>query len=93
MAKPVIINHTIDAISEEQTITLPTRVVDLKIRLRDNSDVIKVAFESGESGTNYITMDADLPVMQLEDVYMINEKLYVQSADTDPVLEVLAMTE
>lgn len=88
--RPIIVNYTITAIDTEQTVLLPANTVDFVIRVRDTADSIKVAFVSTESGTNFITLDVNLPVYRAEDVYLTKQTLYVQSPSTDPVIEILA---
>ena len=88
--KAIIINYEITAIDSEEIISLPTHTVDWAIRLRNPSDTVKLAFTSGESGTNYMTLDSTIPAYNAEDVETIHEKLYVQSSDTNPELEIVA---
>ena len=87
--KPLIINFTIDEIDTEKIIVIPGNSMDLTIRLRDTSHTVKIATVSGESGTNYVTLDSAMPALNAEDVHLRGVILYVQSSDTNPVLEIL----
>lgn len=87
--KPYIINFLIDEVDVEKTITLPGNCMDLAIRLRDPSHTVQVAAVSGESDTNYITLDSTMPALNAEDVHLRGVNLYVQSSNTNPVLEII----
>ena len=51
-----IINYTLTNANTEYTITLPTNTIAFEIQPRDTSVDLKMAFNSGESGTNYWTI-------------------------------------
>lgn len=86
----VVQNFTITVIDTEQSFQIPSNAIDWTIRLRDPSHSVKVAAKSGESGTTYFTLDSIMPSFEAEDVYSHRWTLYVQSSDTNPVLEIVA---
>ena len=88
--KPIIINYTIVQANTEETIVLPNHLMDFTIRLRNISQSMKVAFKSGESGSNYFTLDSAMPAIDAEDVLMNDQILYIQSPNVGAVLEIVA---
>ncbi len=89
---PQILNYTIALINTEEPIVLPDRIMDLTIRLRNTAHSFKVAFKSGESATNFLTLDSSIPALSAEDIQMSNQTLFVQSPDAGATLEILLYT-
>ena len=93
MAKnPDIFNYTINNINTEEVVALNSTVIDLHIRLRNLTHTVQIAIRSGESNTRYITLDNNLPAVSLEDMKMVNAKLYIRSPDI-ATLEILAVVD
>lgn len=86
----VIQNFTITEIDTEQSFQIPSNAIDWSIRLRDTSQSVKIAVISGESGNVYFTLDSAMPSFGAEDIYSHRRILYVQSSDTNPVIEIVA---
>ncbi len=55
-ARPVIYNVTLTTNNTEVSRTLPSGVRKFTIQCRDSSVDVKLAFVSGESGSNFITI-------------------------------------
>jgi hypothetical protein len=56
LAKPTINNTTITSANTEYSYTFPAGTRAFRIKLEALNALLKVAFVSGESGTNYITI-------------------------------------
>ncbi len=89
--KPKNITYTLGLTGVENSQVLPNHVEDCKIRLRDTTKVAKIAWVSGESGTNYYTLDANHYVMELEDVDMSGVTIYAQGTTDSVVVEILIL--
>ena len=92
MAQRVMIvqNFTITVIDTEQSFNIPSNAIDWSIRLRNPSHSVKIAVVNGRSDTEYFTLDSTMPSFGAEDVHSRARTLYVQSSDTNPVLEIVA---
>ncbi len=88
--KPIIINYAIVDADTEEIIVLPNNLMDFTIRLRDTTQSMKIAVVSGESGSNYFSLDSSIPAIDAEDILMPSLTLYVQSPDVGAVLEIVA---
>ena len=87
--KPLIINHVISGVDTEDTIVLPNNVVDLKIRARNPAHSFKIATVSGESASNFYTIDTGAPTLIGEDLFLISQSLFIQSPDVGAILEII----
>ncbi|MCK5020511.1 MAG: hypothetical protein KAS32_26065 [Candidatus Peribacteraceae bacterium] len=86
---PKIITYTLGLTGVENSQAIPNNTVDLQIRLRDTTKVAKVAFVSGESATNFFTLDSLHPFLKFEDVFFNGVTLHCQGTTDSIILELL----
>jgi len=90
---PFIYNVTCTLANTEYFQALPVRTSRVQVQSRNNND-IKVAFVSGESGSNYFTVKGGMTYFDAEimksDGYMT---LYFQSNVAGEIAEILAWVE
>jgi len=85
---PHIYNVTLGQANTEYPQTLPTNVRKFSIQPRNSSHVIKMAYESGKSGAEYITIDSR---SYFEDFIGVSTLvLYMQSPTAGAVVEIVA---
>lgn len=85
---PRIYNVTLTSANTEYPQTLPTNCRKFSIRPRTSSHVIKLAYASGESGSNYVTIDT---VFYYEDLVGVNGlTVYLQSPTAGAIVEIVA---
>ena len=89
--RPTIINKTLGLTGVETTQVLPNNIVDLIIRLRDTTKIVKLAFTATESGTNYFTLDANHPSLRFEDIFASGLTIYAQGTTDSVVIEIMAL--
>ena len=89
--QPVIINKTLGLTGVETSQVLPNSIVDLIIRLRDTTKIVKLAFTALQSGTNYFTLDVNHPSLRFEDIFASNLTIYAQGTTDSVVLEIMAL--
>lgn len=85
---PLITNLSISSIDTEFSHALQSGIKGLIIRNRNKVDT-KIAFASGESATNYITLRGG-SVLSLMDLDFTSKTIYVQSG-TISILEILEL--
>lgn len=77
-SRPVIYNETMTSANTEYSKTLPVGTKRFEIKLRALNALLKLAFVSGESGTNYITIPYGASYRE-EDVRIGSRIIYFQS--------------
>jgi hypothetical protein len=85
---PSITNIAVPAANTEQSHTFPANTKKIKIRARGNS-IIKYSFNSGQSGTNYITI---FPGNTYEetDLKLTSVTVYFQLTKAGDIVEILS---
>ena len=86
--QPAIQNLTLILGSTEYPITLPADTRKLQISARNGAGILQLAFNSGESGTKYISIPAGA-TFWVDEMYLENQTIYVQSPTAGVVVEVL----
>lgn len=86
---PTIYNLAIADADTEQSQALPANTKDLMIKTRGQA-LLKIAFVSGQSGTNYITIPANA-VFHTTQVFE-NLVVYFQSPSSGDIVEILAFS-
>lgn len=86
-SKPTIYNLTLTSANTEYSQALSAKTKKVLIRERSGGSDIKLAYTSGESGTNYITIPASTSKW-LDSVYLRGRTLYMQCADAGKVVEI-----
>lgn len=82
---PQVVNITLTIANTEYPLVIPSGTRKFAIKTRVAEHVVKFSFVSGESGTNYITLDN---MTYNEDMVLIRDvTLYCQSATAGCVLE------
>ena len=94
-AKPEIYNVTLADANTEYSQALPSGVRKFSLQCRDTGVDVKLAFTSGESGTNFITILGNSAYNE-DFIYAPADyilTLYMQTESTaDPVVEIVAWT-
>ncbi len=85
--KTTIYNKTLTLADTEYSQALPAGTRKVLIKERTGAADLKLAYVSGESGTNYITILAGSS-KYLEGVYLSDITLYMQSPTAGAVIEV-----
>lgn len=85
--RPTISNVTLTTANTEYSYTVPEYTFKLQIKARSTTAAIKVAYVSGESGTNYFTIPAGQTYW--EDNITVAFTIYMQSTTAGTVAEVL----
>lgn len=83
-----IYNVTLTLAGTEYPQPLPTNTRKFALRPRTSTDTVKAAFTSGESGSNYITVDAN--GYYDDEVAVSTLILYMQSSTAGAVVEIVA---
>lgn len=78
--KPIIYNLELTNLNTEYSQVLPVGTRKVLIRGR-NGAAIKLAYVSGQSATNYITIPAGSGGKWLEGIQLSDTTLYMQTAD------------
>lgn len=89
---PQINNINLINANTEQSFNLQSGLRQLIIRVRTPVNAkIQIAFNSGESGTNYITIPAGTS-LNLKDINFNSKVLYLQSDKSNTEVELLQLT-
>jgi len=84
---PNIYNVTMTSADTEKNKELPEGTRKVLIKLRSGSAVLKLAYVSGESGTNYVTIPTG-GSKYLEGTWLHDLTLYFQSPSASQVAEI-----
>lgn len=88
-AFPYIINQTLTSANTEYMVTLPHSTVRFQIQARTTA-TIKLAFNSGESGTTYWTLKGGMGYWEVNtDPNGRERKLYLQTSSAGTVIEII----
>jgi hypothetical protein len=92
ISSPLINNITIAAANTEQSFVLPTGCRQFSIRARNNAR-LQLAFASGQSGTNYVTLypGANHKESRIRPITS-PVTLYFQASKTGEIVEILTWT-
>ena len=77
----IIQNHVISVINTEQEIAFPEGTTSVYLRLRNPAHSLKVAALALDSATNYFLVDSSYPILELKNMHIYKQSLFVQSPD------------
>jgi hypothetical protein len=86
---PTIYNVSLGPVSTEQSQALPANTKQFMVKSRGQS-LLQIAFSSGQSGTNYITIQPNA-VFSTSGLFA-SQTVYFQSPQTGDVVEIMAIT-
>lgn len=87
VGRPTIANETMTSANTEYSYDIPAGTKRFEIKLRTLNALLKLAFISGESGTNYITIPYGSSYME-NDVKAGPLTLYFQSPSSSQTAEI-----
>lgn len=89
---PTISNETLTTAGNEQSVALQSGLKQLIVRARSPINAnIQFAFNSGESGTNFLTIPGGAS-LSLKDTNFNSKTLYLQSDKNNTIVEILQLT-
>lgn len=88
MPTPTIFNKTMTDAATEYSQALPTRCRKCLVKERSGASLVQLAYNSGESGTLYITIPAGSGGKYVEVAELGVRTLYFQCPDANKILEI-----
>lgn len=82
-----IFNISVPLANTEQFFAIPSNTKKLEIKIREGSGIIKYAFTSGNSSTNFITVKQGNKEV-IEDINFTGKTLYFQTNKDNKVIEI-----
>lgn len=87
LENPLISNISISLANTEQSYTFPDGTSKISIKLREGDAIIKYAWNSGESDTEYVTIGYGVKEL-IDGVVLNNKTIYFQVSKANKVVEI-----
>jgi len=90
---PTVVNVSMPLANTEYGYNLPNNTKGFHLKLRSQNALLKLAFTSGESGTNYLTIPQNDRFDSFEyNMDLDNKTIYFQSPKADQTAEIIVFT-